>query len=270
MLAFFLLLGARVDVFAATQSKEGKEPLFSVQAENKQLQDIAGEIFRQTGYRVVFDEKWNSLQVSGNYSDVTIEEFCRRVFRNQNTSLLINDKDKIYVIRFFGDKSFADLLAGSSSGGDLSGEEKDLREEYKRRFEEAKARMRELLADPNTVDPVTGLTLGEIRRIDMIAQEEKQALLDNPETVDPVSGLSIEEIEERNNASRADLENRLNDPESVDPLTGLSKGDIDRKTAEAQAQKDQILNNPESVDPITGLTISEIRAREEAAKGSRK
>lgn len=246
-------------IYGADKEAPITGPVFTIKAVDVPFSDVVDEIQKQTGYMVIFDDKWNNFLISGEYSDVTIEEFSRRVFRNQNTSLLVNDRDKIYVLRFFGDKSFADLLAETPIQEEIGGVE--VTKEYKEQFEAAKAEMARILNDPDSVDPVSGLSLEKIREIHIRAQEEKKLDQNDPESIDPATGLSRAEIEAKNAAAKAEMKKKLENPEAIDPVSGLSNSEIQQKNIRAREERESLINNPDAVDPITGLTVKEIRAK---------
>lgn len=225
----------------------------TMQMDKKPLPEIAEEVLKQTGYRVVFDEKWNSLTVTGSYADVSIDEFFRRAFRKQNTSLLVNDKEKVIAVRFFGDKSFADLLANVAlgKGGDIP-------EDIAVLHNEQQAELQAYLRDPESVDPMSGMKLVDIRGMHQQQLEELEQMKSNPETVDPISGSTIGEIERLHKQQQGEAEEWKSNPETVEPSTGMSIAEISRLHQEQRAELEQMLKDPETIDPISGMKLSDI------------
>jgi len=250
-------------VFAAGPGSAKTAPVFSLEANNESFASVADEIFKQTGYRVVFDEKWNTLPVTGKYTDVTIEEFCRRVFRKMNTSLLVNDKSKIYVVRFFGDKSFADLLAakggGKMEGEEGSGELADLQARQRQALQD-------YLADPEAVDPISGMKLVEIRAMHENERSELEMMRQEPDTVEPTSGETIGNLEQAHVNQHEEIENLRNNPNALDQESGMSIGEISDMHSNQKAVLNETLKNPDTVDPISGEPLSEIWKKANKAK----
>lgn len=226
---------------------------FTLMLDNKPLQEVAADISRQTGYRVVFDEKWNTLPVTGNYSDVSLDEFFRRAFRKQNTSLLVNDREKVVAIRFFGDKSFADLLA-SVTPNKATAIPEDIAELHR----EQHAEMQEYLRDPESVDPLSGMKLTDIRAM----HEEQHAAIEqmrqDPEAVDPISGATMGELQQLHASQQQEIEQMRNDLASVDPESGMTVGAIAEMHQAQRAERDRMLQDPNTIDPTSGMKLSEI------------
>ena len=229
----------------------------TMQMDKKPLPEIAEEVFKQTGYRVVFDEKWNSLTVTGSYADVSIDEFFRRAFRKQNTSLLVNDKEKVVAVRFFGDKSFADLLAGVSSGRNGSEIERDIAQLH----QEQRAELQEYLRDPESVDPLSGMKLVDIRTMHEEQHAELEQMKQNPETIDPTSGAALGELQQLHAAQQQENEQLRSNPETIEPESGMSIGSIAELHRQQREELERMLRDPNTVDPTSGMKLSEIWER---------
>ncbi|MHB8811068.1 MAG: hypothetical protein ACYC9M_13815 [Desulfobulbaceae bacterium] len=226
----------------------------TMQMEKKPLSEIAEEVFKQTGYRVVFDEKWNSLTVTGSYSDVSIDEFFRRAFRKQNTSLLVNDKEKIVAVRFFGDKSFADLLASVSPGK----VEAEIPEDIARLHMEQRAELQEYLRDPESVDPLSGMKLVDIRAMHEEQHAELEQMKQNPETIDPTSGAALGELQQLHAAQQQENDQLRNNSETTEPESGMTIGSIAELHRQQREELERMLHDPNTIDPTSGMKLSEI------------
>ena len=232
------------------------EPLLTLEVNNMPFNEVAGMILKQSGYKVIFDDKWSTFPVSGKYSDVTIDGFFRRVFRGQNTSLLFDSREKYVIVRFFGDKSFQELL--STALVDNSSYSKQIPQEISDLHRQQRQELEDYLKDPDSVDPMSGMKLVEIRGIH--EEQHKQLELDkkNPATVDPVSGATLGEIENLHNAQRAEIDQFKNDPEGVEPDSGMTRAQIQQLHAAQQTELQRMLRDPNTIDPISGMKLSEI------------
>lgn len=226
----------------------------TMQMDKKPLPEIAEEVFKQTGYRVVFDEKWNTLTVTGSYADVSIDEFFRRAFRKQNTSLLVNDKEKVVAVRFFGDKSFADLLASVSpekEGGEIA-------EDIARLHQEQRAELQEYLRDSESVDPLSGMKLVDIRAMHEEQHAELEQMKQNPETIDPTSGSALGELQQLHAAQQQENEQLRSNPETVEPESGMTIGSIAELHRQQREELERMLRDPNTIDPTSGMKLSDI------------
>jgi hypothetical protein len=260
MVSKLLLLLAALLVLVASPAlaKDFKESpdaaRLTMKMDNKLLPEIAEEVFRQTGYKVVFDEKWNTLTVTGNYTDVSLDEFFRRAFRKQNTSLLLNDKEKFVALRFFGDKSFADLLATVTPGKESS----ELADEIAQLHREQRAELQEYLRDPESVDPLSGMKLVDIRALHDEQNAELEKMKQDPQTMDPTSGASLGELQQLHAAQQQEDDQLRTNTEAIEPESGMSIGAIAEMHNRQQAELESMLRDPNTIDPISGMKLSDI------------
>jgi len=259
--SIYLFLGIVSIVFAGpafgvVPSSSADDPLVTLEVTNKPFKDVADDLSRQSGFKIIFDEKWNSIPVSGKYSAVTLEEFFRRVFRKQNTSLLFDNQQKLVVVRFFGDKSFKELL--SSSLADSAGSADQVTEEIRELHAQQRQELEDYLNDPESVDPLSGMKLVEIRAMHDQQRSELEQSLSDPNTVDPVSGSSLGDIEQLHKEQGAEIEQFRNNPENVEPETGMTIAQIKALHDAQRAELQRMLNDPNTVDPISGKTLAEI------------
>ena len=228
---------------------------------NKPFGEVAGELNKQTGYTIIFDEKWNTLPISGYYNDVTLEEFFRRVFRKQNTSLLIDSSDKLLIVRFFGDKSFEDLLSGAMVAGKGPGNQDQIPDEIRELHRQQHQELKAYLDDPESVDPLSGMKLVDIRALHEEQEEQLKRDLENPDTVDPVSGATLGEIEKLHASQRDEVDKFRNNPGNVEPDSGMTVKQIQELHAAQRAELQRMLSDPNTVDPTSGMKLSEIWER---------
>ena len=233
-----------------------KEPLLRIEANNKPFTEVADEIFKQSGYKIIFDEKWNTLPVSGKYSDVTIEEFFRRVFRKQNTSLLFDNQGKFVVVRFFGDKSFKELM--STSLADTSGNREQVPEEIAELHRQQHQELEDYLNDPESVDPMSGMKLVVIREMHDEQHAELEQMKNNPDTIEPTSGATVGELQQLQAAQQKENDQLRNNPETVEPESGMNVGAIAEMHRAQRAELERMLKDPDTVDPTSGMKLSEI------------
>lgn len=238
----------------ATEFMASQNPAhLTMKLENKPLQEIAGEVYKQTGYRVVFDEKWNSLTVTGRYADVSLDEFFRRAFRKQNTSLLVNDKEKVVAVRFFGDKSFADLLANVApeKGSEIP-------EDIALLHMEQRAELQEYLRNPDSVDPLSGVKLVDIRSLHDEQHAELEQMKQNPATIEPTSGSALGDLQSLHAAQQQENDQLRANPETIEPESGMSIGAIAELHRAQRAELERMLQDPNTIDPTSGMKLSEI------------
>jgi hypothetical protein len=226
--------------------------VISLELKEKPLKLVAEEIHKQTGYRIVFDEKWNELLLSGQYVGVTPEEFFLRALRKQNVSLSYDDKGNMIILRFFGDRDIGKIKAGAmvSESGINVQESKDVKALSEQQRQEAE----KYLKDPESVDPISGMKLVDIQELHETQQAEREQLRKDPGTIDPVSGMTNAEIKNLHDVQQIEQEQLRENPESIDPLSGKTNAeiknlhDVQHKELE-QLKKPPVTEGPEKKEP---------------------
>jgi len=221
-----------------------EKSVISLELRDKPLKFVAEEIFKQIGYRVVFDKKWNDLPLSGQYTGVTLEEFFQRALRKQNVSLFYDDKSNVVVLRFFGDRNIGIIKNVDQTSGDASSAQ--VIKEIKTLHEEQRLELSTYLKDPESVDPVSGMKLVDIKDLHGTQQKELEHLKNDPETIDPVSGMTNAEIKKLQNSQSAEVKRSAQDPNLVDPESGMTKAEITRLHDGQHAELEQLKKNPET------------------------
>jgi len=178
--------------------------VISFELKDKALKSVVEEIYKQTGYVVVFDEKWSELPLSGQYTGVTVEEFFQRAFHKQNVSLSYDDTRKVVNLRFFGESNIGKKNADTLAGGNESGAK--VSEDIKVLHEAQRQELSTYLKDPESVDLVSGMKLVDIQELHSTQQTELEHLQNDPETTDPATGMTNVEINKLHDVQRAELE----------------------------------------------------------------
>lgn len=221
-----------------------EKSVISLELRDKSLKFVAEEIFKQTGYKVVFDKKWNDLPLSGQYTGVTLEEFFRRALRKQNVSLSYDDKSNVVVLHFFGDRNIG-IKKNIDQASDNASIVQAI-EEIKALHEEQRQELSTYLKDPESVDPVSGMKLVDIKDLHGTQQKELENLKNDPETIDPLSGMTNAEIKKLNNSQSAESKRSAQDPNLVDPESGMTRAEITRLHDEQHVELEQLKKNQEA------------------------
>jgi hypothetical protein len=80
-------------------NKELKTGTFSLHVKDKPLREVLDKISMRTGYGFTVDERWQSLPVTAQLEDVTVEEGLKRLLKGLNHSLVIEDAEKKISIK---------------------------------------------------------------------------------------------------------------------------------------------------------------------------
>jgi YHS domain-containing protein len=216
--------------------------VISLELKEKPLKLVAEEIFKQTGYKVVFDEKWNELSMSGQYVGVTLEEFFRRSLRKQNVTLSYDEKNNVAKLRFFGDRDIGKIKASTlASENDASSQ---VKKDIKVLHEQQRQDLQKYLKDSDSVDPVSGMKLADIQKMHGTQQAELEYLRNNPETIDPVSGMANAEIKKLHDVQQGESTQFRENPAAIDPESGMTNAEIKKLHDVQHAELKQLKENP--------------------------
>ncbi len=217
-----LLLSCSNQVYGQKLDPVPLKRVISLELKEKPLKKIVEDIQKQTGYTIVFDEKWNDLLISGQYTGVTLEEFFQRALRKQNISLSYSDKGNVVNLCFFGDRTVTKAKDSSLAKGipfDLNEKNSNTTSEILTTY----------YNDPESIDPSSGMTLVDMRELHATQMAELDRFRNDPESIDPMNGMKLGDIRELHNAQQAEITRFQNDPESIDPVSGLTNAEMKQR-----------------------------------------
>lgn len=114
--SFFGLNGSAV---GETQSSD--IPLITVSGKNRVLKDIVAEVAKQSGYRIEISESLLGQNIGGEYIDMGLEVFFRRILKGNDLFQLVDMENKTIKILATARKQGRILVVEADSGG--SGED---------------------------------------------------------------------------------------------------------------------------------------------------
>jgi hypothetical protein len=231
--------------------------VISFELKEKPLELIAEDIFAQTGCRIVFDEKWKDLPLSGQYTDVTLEEFFLRALRKQNVSLSYDDKKNEVKLHFFGDRKNGSINTGALTSSNTSGVQ--VSEEIKALHNAQRVEMDRLRNDPNAIDLASGMTNAEIKKLHEGQQAEMDRLRNDPKAIDIASSMTNAEIRKLHEGQQAEMDRLRNDPNAIDLASGMTNAEIKKLHEKQRAELDRLRNDPNAIDLVSGMTNAEIK-----------
>jgi hypothetical protein len=210
-------------VFCSASTMGPREGMIiSIDADKSRLKDVLSDIYRQTEWKIVLDESLTDSIITGTFKEIELESFLKRALKGENLIFLYDEEAKTIDVRVFGATETNRARAAEVSEDILPDEKtlQALRAEENRIFEE-------YISDPNSIEPLTGMTLGEIAALQ--AEEEKihNAYISNPDSIEPLTGMTLGEISALHAAEQEIYEKYINDPSSVEVLTGISFAEID-------------------------------------------
>jgi hypothetical protein len=219
-----------------------EKKVISLELREKPLKLVAEEIFKQTGYKVIFDEKWNALPLSGQYTGVTVGEFFRRSLRKQNVTLSYDKKDNVVNLRFFGDRDNGKIKADTLASENETNAQ--IKKDVKVLHEQQRQDLQKYLKDPESVDPVSSMKLVDIQELHGNQQAELKNLQNDPAAIDPVSGMANAEIKKLHDVQQEESTQLRKDPEAVDPESGMTNIEIKKLHDVQHAELEQLKKNP--------------------------
>ncbi len=217
----------------------------TITAQGEVLIDIIDEVYKQTGYKIDVKKDWETLPVRGEYVQVPLERFLTRIFKGSNVSIISDSQNKIYYVRLFGER-----INSKNIGSTFEPEVVDIHQLN----EEQKKELQDYIADPNAVDPMSGMKLSVINSLHQEQKEEAAEISNTQE---------YQEINELHNLQRNQLKEDLENKTTKEPLSQMSLEEIEELHRSQSIELEEIKNNPDFVIDDTGMTLGELQALHE-------
>jgi len=227
--------GVKDTVHAASIAVSGPYVSVDLTGHAKSLNEILGQLTKQTGYKIEIPKDWDSLQVKGKFIDVPVEKFFRRIIRGQSISVMIDKKRKNIQVRSYQEGTLIGFV----------GKKIDLQDA--------------LNSTGCMIDPETGICKDQLADMQakQIAQMERYK--NNPNSIDPDTGIRYYDLRKLQEEQLRNLAAREKDPNAIDYETGLFNGDLRILQDEQILALEKNQNNPVAIDPQTGMAMSVLK-----------
>jgi len=277
--SFLFSLGASFsqNVLASVDGSRS-EVLVTMALVDKPLGLALEELSAKTGYKIIIEKDFQSIVISGNFKDVSVEEFIRRALRGKNLSIISDESKKLVIVRLFGNKAGVGnlIVIGNFEDGPgstlTSDELSDIKKLHKAQSEEFK----DWKNNPESIDPYSGATLGELASLHEGQVKEYEAWKANPDSVDPDGGGNLKDISNLQEKQVQDYEAWKNNPESIDPYSEEKLGNLNAMHQQQAEEYESWKKDPEAIDPYSGERLGVLQKLHEqqekdlAAKWGRK
>ncbi len=215
--------------FSATASSSAENPaerqlLVTVSPQEDTLQNVLKSISEQTEWTIIFDENLANTLISGDFSEVPFDTFLKRALKGQNLIVVYDDQNRSVEVRSFAGQDQPQMIVDADGINPFptDKEEQQILANQKR---EDKI-YEEYQNNPDSIEPLTGMTLGEITALQAREQEIFDAYQNDPQSKEPVSGVTLGEIATLKEYEDLVYEEYRNNPDSIEPLTGMTLGEI--------------------------------------------
>jgi hypothetical protein len=184
--------------------------LVSIDANKQPLGDVLSEISRKTEWTVLIDENLANIPVSGTFKDIELESLLKRALKGENLIVLYDEESKTIEVRAFGANGIETAEIADSLQA-IMPDEKTLQA---LRAKEEKV-WEEYISNPDSIEPMTGMTLGEISALHAAEQQAWEEYNANPDSIEPMTGMTLGEISALHAAEQQAWEEYLANPDSV-------------------------------------------------------
>ena len=199
----------------------------SIDAKQLPLSEVLNEASRQTGWTILVDERLIGKQVSGSFENIALESLLRRSLRGEPHVVQYDEGSRRVDIRSFRQPGGVLTIAANSHA-----EESEDSEKIKAmRIEEQKA-YEAFISNPNSIEPTSGMTLGELAALQAEEQKAYEAYLANPDSIEPTSGMKLKDIAALHAEEEKLYAKYKSNPDSVEPMTGMTLGEVDAMNKE--------------------------------------
>ncbi len=215
----------------ATNSQESAL-VVSIDAKQLPLRDVLNQASRQTGWTILVDERLVGRHVSGSFEKIALESFLRRSLRGEALIVLYDQGAKSISIRSFGAPK---AMVAITPNPDPASEKRlqALMLEEQRSYEA-------YFSNPNSIEPLTGMKLGEIAARQAADKKAYEEYISNPSSTEPLTGMKLTDIAALQEKEKKEYEQYLSDPNAVEPLSGMKLSEIvalrDKEQKEAKEE----------------------------------
>ena len=223
---------------------KGDDLIVTIEANHLPFRDVLADISSQTQWNIVFDEKLADKAIAGNFQNVGLDSFLKRTLRNENLIVLYDENSKTVDIRSFGGTGKQLKISSIPPNPSNLKDEKKLQAltlEEQRAFDV-------YISNPDSVEPMTGMTLGEIAALRVAEQKAYDEFMSNPESIDPITGMTLSKFAALREAEQKAYDEFMSNPESIDPITGMTLAKVKALGNEEQRVAD---NKSKSLDLST-------------------
>ncbi len=188
------------------------------------LQNVFKSISEQTNWTIIFDEALAATVISGDFVEVPFDTFLKRALKGANVIVTYDYQNSTLEVRSFGAKDQQQLMvdAGEVSPFPTDKEEQQI---LANQIRENKL-YEEYQNNPDSIEPLTGMTLGEIAALQAREQKIFDEYQNNPNSIEPITGITLGDIETLADYEELAYEEYSDNPLSVEPLTGMTLGEI--------------------------------------------
>lgn len=189
----------------------------SLSVKDQSMRTLTEKIKEQTGYDIFIPEIFYDMKVSGEFKDVTLNELLARVLKGISHSTVTNEEESWIIVQVFSNSP--DTYTESNGNIDSESPEKYYAELI-RTGKENEARFQEFAQDPNSIDPLSGLSFKELWERADLGEASVQIMLNDPQSIDPFSGKEISLLRESYEENKSESLLPASDPSFIDPSTG--------------------------------------------------
>ncbi len=201
---------------------------FSLELQENSLREVSSMFQEKTGYEISFPEVFHSMNISGKYTDTSLDRFLSRILKGTNYATIVDDNKKFVIVTIY-ENSVASNINGAN----------------------------------NTTEPDNSASYQfyELEKIAAENEAEYQNFINNPESIDPSNGLTFSKVRELLKTAEGDIFAFFNNPESIDPFSGKKINELQEATRNSEEALQEFLTNSSSVEPHSGIKLTELRTR---------
>lgn len=164
---------------------------FTLDSRSGTIRDLAIAFTNATGFDLLLsDAVFYDIQVQGSYKNVALASFLSRVLKGYNYATVIDNEHNAVIVDIY-DKPV------NSKGSTISN---------------VPMNTSDLSVDDNI----------QFSRIIATNEKENEDYLNNPDSIDPLSGLTIKELKERSELAEIEIEKLKYDSSFTDPFSGAT------------------------------------------------
>lgn len=204
-----LLLLLPLQAIAVETTEIADEIYISASFKDTSLAEVLENLSEQTGYIFEIPEEWSDINASGEFVQTGLHTFFKRVLKEYNFSLIIDDQAKIVTAKDLGGTTATMHTAPRARADEHSRGiapepgmlKKDLQDLHNAQLTE----MWKQKEDLDGIDPMSNLTNSHLKELHRQQYGESERRIEDGSAVDPMSGMPLSELKRLHEQQLADF-----------------------------------------------------------------
>ncbi|WP_446011685.1 hypothetical protein [Candidatus Electrothrix sp.] len=237
------------------------EQKMNLDCNGRAVEEVLKEVASFFKTKIIYQSRMAKVPIHCSYLSVTVEEILRRLFKDQNNTILLGHApERKIIVQVFGETKYNIVSSDGSTGTEIIPFLPNMTNEDLARLHKEQLRLyKKELANPDAIIPGVGITRQDLATLHKEQLRLYKKELANPEAIIPGVGITREELRVLHQNQIQQYEMLKNDPDQIIPGTNITRQQLQELHQKQLKLYEQSKNDQDELDPFTGLTRSELK-----------